>query len=123
MSLNTKILDILVWRGDCSGGKFEGFQVPHQESQTILDVVVWIQQNIDPSLAYRYACRVGMDGSCAMMVNGQPRWTCRTPFPRLESILTHRFFCSHLPQDCAPLPSGPALASLCVSVRICRSFF
>ena len=78
MSLNTKILDISVWRGDCSGGKFEGFQVPHQESQTILDVVVWIQQNIDPSLAYRYACRVGMCGSCAMMVNGQPRWTCRT---------------------------------------------
>ena len=78
MSLNTEILDISVWRGDCSGGKFEGFQVPHQESQTILDVVVWIPQNIDPSLAYRYACRVGMCGSCAMMVNGQPRWTCRT---------------------------------------------
>ncbi len=60
------------------GGRFETFQVPDQESQTILDVVVWIQQNIDPSLAYRYACRVGMCGSCAMMVNGQPRWTCRT---------------------------------------------
>lgn len=44
----------------------------------MLDVVAWIQQNADPTLSYRYACRVGMCGSCAMMVNGQPRWTCRT---------------------------------------------
>ena len=64
--------------GHGDGGKFVSFQVPSQESQTILDVVIWIQQKIDPSLAYRYACRVGMCGSCAMMVNGEPRWTCRT---------------------------------------------
>jgi len=52
--------------------------VPAQESQTVLDVVTWIQQNVEPTLAYRFACRVGMCGSCAMMVNGEPRWTCRT---------------------------------------------
>lgn len=78
MSPDTNTLDVSVWRGDGDGGKFVSFQVPSQESQTILDVVIWIQQMIDPSLAYRYACRVGMCGSCAMMVNGEPRWTCRT---------------------------------------------
>ena len=67
----------LVWRGGETGA-FETFEVPRQASQTVLDVVVWIQQNADPSLAFRYACRVGMCGSCAMMVNGVPRWTCRT---------------------------------------------
>jgi len=72
-------LDVSVWRekGNQSG-RFEDFKVPAQESQTILDVVAWIQQNEDPTLSYRYACRVGMCGSCAMMVNGKPRWTCRT---------------------------------------------
>ncbi|MEP5154601.1 2Fe-2S iron-sulfur cluster-binding protein, partial [Planktotalea sp.] len=45
---------------------------------TVLDVVSWVQQNADPTLSYRFACRVGMCGSCAMMVNGVPRWTCRT---------------------------------------------
>lgn len=54
------------------------FEVPLYESQTVLDVVSWIQQNADPTLSYRFACRVGMCGSCAMMVNGVPRWTCRT---------------------------------------------
>jgi fumarate reductase iron-sulfur subunit len=73
-----ELMDVSVWRSDGAREGFDAFQVPRQESQTILDVVTWIQQNADPSLAYRFACRVGMCGSCAMMVNGQPRWTCRT---------------------------------------------
>ena len=71
-------LNVLVWRGDVTGGSFEEFEVPSHTSQTVLDVVSWIQQHSDPTLTYRYACRVGMCGSCAMMVNGEPRWTCRT---------------------------------------------
>ena len=76
-SQGTSILTASVWRGGGEGA-FETFKVPRQASQTVLDVVVWIQQNADPTLAFRYACRVGMCGSCAMMVNGVPRWTCRT---------------------------------------------
>jgi len=60
------------------GAASQSFDVPAYASQTVLDVVSWVQQNADPSLAYRFACRVGMCGSCAMMVNGVPRWTCRT---------------------------------------------
>jgi len=59
-------------------GHVDTFDVPAYENQTVLDVVSWVQQNADPTLAYRFACRVGMCGSCAMMVNGVPRWTCRT---------------------------------------------
>jgi fumarate reductase iron-sulfur subunit len=54
------------------------FDVPRHASQTVLDVVTYIQRELDPTLAYRFACRVGMCGSCAMTVNGAPRWTCRT---------------------------------------------
>ena len=72
------ILAVEVWRGDASGGGYVAYAVPRRESQTVLDVVTWIQQNAEPTLAYRFACRVGMCGSCAMTVNGKPRWTCRT---------------------------------------------
>ncbi|XKE44390.1 4Fe-4S dicluster domain-containing protein [Halomonas organivorans] len=70
-------LKVSVWR---SGGSDvqEHFDVPRKENQTILDVVTYIQRNLDPTLSYRYACRVGMCGSCAMSVNGKARWTCRT---------------------------------------------
>ncbi len=60
------------------GEAFQQFEVPREPSQTVLDVVTHIQRHLDPTLAYRYACRVGMCGSCAMTVNGAPRWTCRT---------------------------------------------
>lgn len=70
-------LVVRVWRGRESG-EFATYRVPRRESQTVLDVVSWIQGNLEPSLAYRYACRVGMCGSCAMRVNGVARWTCRT---------------------------------------------
>ena len=70
-------LSVSVWRGQESG-QFQVFEVPRLESQTVLDVVTYIQRALDPTLAYRYACRVGMCGSCAMTVNGRARWTCRT---------------------------------------------
>ena len=70
-------LRVSVWRGT-GEGRFQEFEVPRLESQTVLDVVTYIQRALDPTLAYRYACRVGMCGSCAMTVNGRARWTCRT---------------------------------------------
>jgi len=70
-------LDVDVWRGAAQGA-YRRYEVPRQDSQTVLDVVTWIQRRLDPTLAYRFACRVGMCGSCAMTVNGKARWTCRT---------------------------------------------
>jgi fumarate reductase iron-sulfur subunit len=71
------MLQVSVWRGGASGG-YRTYEVPRQESQSVLDVVTYIQRSIDPTLSYRFACRVGMCGACAMTVNGVARWTCRT---------------------------------------------
>lgn len=76
--MSSKTLQVTVWRGTGADGADETFEVPARENQTVLDVVTHIQQEIDPTLTYRFSCRVGMCGSCAMMVNGVPRWTCRT---------------------------------------------
>ncbi|MEM1050145.1 MAG: 2Fe-2S iron-sulfur cluster-binding protein [Pseudomonadota bacterium] len=71
------MLQVRVWRGK-EDGAFQTYQVPKRENQTVLDVVTEVQRRHEPALAYRFACRVGVCGSCAMTVNGQPRWTCRT---------------------------------------------
>lgn len=73
--MTSNVLKVTIDRG--ANGPAE-FEVPAHDNQTVLDVVSWVQQNADPTLSYRFACRVGMCGSCAMMVNGVPRWTCRT---------------------------------------------
>jgi fumarate reductase iron-sulfur subunit len=71
------MLSVEVWRGGAEGS-FQSFRVPRRPHQTVLDVVTEIQREQDATLSYRFACRVGMCGSCAMVVNGRPRWTCRT---------------------------------------------
>ncbi len=84
-------LTVDVWRGR-EDGHLQRFEVPRYPSQTVLDVVTYIQRHLDATLSYRFACRVGMCGSCAMVVNGRARWTCRThvdkvaPQGRLEIV-------------------------------------
>jgi fumarate reductase iron-sulfur subunit len=77
MAGSESMLSVEVWRG-AADGRFQTFAVPRRAHQTILDVVTEIQREQDATLSYRFACRVGMCGSCAMVVNGRPRWTCRT---------------------------------------------
>jgi len=75
-------LTVRVWRGG-DAGEFATYRVPARASQTVLDVVTEIQRHQAPDLAYRFACRVGVCGSCAMVVNGVPRWACRTHVNRV----------------------------------------
>ena len=75
-------LTVSLWRG-AQQGRYETYNVPLRENQTVLDVVTFVQRHLDPTLSYRFACRVGVCGSCAMTVNGRPRWTCRTHVSRV----------------------------------------
>jgi fumarate reductase iron-sulfur subunit len=77
-------LQVSLWRGGADG-RYLSYEVPARENQTVLDVVTWVQRNADATLSYRFACRVGMCGSCAMTVNGHPRWTCRTHVSKVAS--------------------------------------
>lgn len=70
-------ITVHVWRGR-ENGEFKTCRLPLRQNQTVLDVVTELQRHQLPDLAYRFACRVGVCGSCAMSVNGVPRWTCRT---------------------------------------------
>ncbi|MEZ5660267.1 MAG: 2Fe-2S iron-sulfur cluster-binding protein [Burkholderiaceae bacterium] len=75
-------ITVRIWRGRDQGALVE-YRVPLRENQTVLDLVTEVQRRLEPSLAYRFACRVGVCGSCAMTVNGVPRWTCRTHVSRV----------------------------------------
>jgi fumarate reductase iron-sulfur subunit len=64
-------------------GRLVSYRVPRLDKMTVLDALVHIQRHQDRSLAFRYACRLGMCGTCTVMVNGVPRWACRTSIERL----------------------------------------
>jgi fumarate reductase iron-sulfur subunit len=100
-------LQVSVWRGGAEG-RFQEFEIPRRESQTVLDAVTYIQRHLDPTLSYRFACRVGMCGSCAMTVNGKPRWTCRTHVDKVAADGKLRV---------APLTNLPIVKDLVADMR------
>lgn len=44
----------------------------------VLDLLLHARQNEDPKLGFRFSCRVGMCGSCAVNINGRERLACQT---------------------------------------------
>jgi len=101
-SLDGGEIAVAIWRGAATG-RFETYRVPQRANQTVLDVVTYVQRVLDPTLSYRFACRVGVCGSCAMTVNGEPRWTCRTHVSRV---------CSDGRLEIAPLANLPVIKDL-----------
>jgi fumarate reductase iron-sulfur subunit len=65
--------------------RFDEFEVTAGPETTVLDALVETQRSRDATLAFRYACRVGMCGSCGMVVNGRERWACRTRLAALDT--------------------------------------
>src|SRR5713101_842925 len=57
---------------------FQEFQVPFRKDWVILDALNYIKDKVDGSLSYRWSCRMGVCGSCGMMVDGEPKLTCAT---------------------------------------------
>jgi len=57
---------------------FESFEVPFRKDWVVLDALNFIKDKLDGSLSYRWSCRMGVCGSCGMMVNGEPKLTCAT---------------------------------------------
>lgn len=107
MPNNQPLLNVSLWRGG-EDGAYQPYQVPLYEDQTVLDVVTWVQRHVDPTLSYRFACRVGMCGSCAMTVNGRPRWTCRT---HIAAVAENGAV------EIAPLENLPVIKDLAVDMR------
>ncbi|MHA2306233.1 MAG: fumarate reductase (CoM/CoB) subunit TfrB [Candidatus Hodarchaeales archaeon] len=57
---------------------FADYDIPYTGVLGILDVLQYIFKNIDSTLAYRWNCRTGQCGSCAININGIPGLACRT---------------------------------------------
>lgn len=57
---------------------WEQYTVKVESGMTILDGLHQIKQNQDSSLSWRFSCRMGVCGSCAMLVSGKPTLACNT---------------------------------------------
>jgi succinate dehydrogenase/fumarate reductase iron-sulfur protein len=61
------------------------YNVPVKKGMTLLEALTYIKDNLDGTLAFRHSCRMGVCGSCGIMVNGQPMLACYTQVLHLNS--------------------------------------
>jgi fumarate reductase iron-sulfur subunit len=54
------------------------YEIPLHDEWAVLDGLNHIKDQLDGTLSYRWSCRMGICGSCGMIVNGEPRLSCAT---------------------------------------------
>ena len=52
------------------------YAVPFEAGLTLLDALIWIRQNLDPSLAVRYSCRANACKECSATIDGKVAYLC-----------------------------------------------
>jgi len=57
---------------------FKTYSVPFSPGMVVLDALHYVRENLDPTLSWRYSCRMGVCGSCGMLINGSPTLACNT---------------------------------------------
>jgi fumarate reductase iron-sulfur subunit len=55
---------------------FQSYEVPLHKEWAVLDGLNYIKDHLDGTLSYRWSCRMGICGSCGMIVNGDPQLSC-----------------------------------------------
>ncbi|AAL64369.1 MULTISPECIES: 2Fe-2S iron-sulfur cluster-binding protein [Pyrobaculum] len=55
---------------------------------TVLDLLIKVKEDLDGTLVFRYACRMGLCGACTVKINGKPRLACMTMVADLGSEIT-----------------------------------
>lgn len=55
---------------------FESFEVPYEKWMRVLDVLLYISEELESDLSYRWYCGSKMCGTCAMRVNGREVLAC-----------------------------------------------
>jgi len=82
------------------------YEIPLREEWSVLDGLNHIKDRLDGTLSYRWSCRMGICGSCGMIVNGEPRLACAT-------FLTD---CGPGPVRIEPLRHFPVIRDLVVEI-------
>ncbi|ABL87426.1 ferredoxin [Pyrobaculum islandicum DSM 4184] len=74
-----------VKRGRNGAQYYQSYIVEISENITILDLLLLIREKLDGTLSMRYACRMGVCGACAMVINGVPRLACTVKISDLKT--------------------------------------
>ncbi len=64
---------------------FDQYEVPIEEGWSLLNVLAYIYEELDPSVCFYGSCRVGKCVACHVKVSGKTRLAC-TELAKLEDV-------------------------------------
>ncbi|MFX1268123.1 MAG: 2Fe-2S iron-sulfur cluster-binding protein, partial [Promethearchaeota archaeon] len=77
----------LIYRNDGNRNiRYDQFEIPIKKGMSILEALFYIQDYFDSSLAFRYACRGAICGSCGMTIDKVPLLACRTQVSMVKTM-------------------------------------
>jgi len=85
---------------------FQEFTMPTSRGMTVLDGLLYIKENLDSTLTFRTSCRMGICGSCGMLINNYPHLACHT---QIEEFHSNKL-------SIKPLPNQPIIKDLVVDL-------
>lgn len=86
---------------------WEQYAVELTPGMTVLDGLWRIKERQAPGLAWRSSCRMGICGSCGLLINGRPRLACNTQVAELRASVV----------AVAPLPNFGVIKDLVPDLR------
>ena len=83
------IAELDIFRGTTrTNPKFETFNVPFQQGASVLDALIWINDNLDETLSFRYSCiNANACKECMMLIDGNVEYACLKKLQEKKSKL------------------------------------
>ncbi|MBP7864984.1 MAG: succinate dehydrogenase iron-sulfur subunit [Acidobacteria bacterium] len=82
--------------------RFQDYKVPVMQGMTVLEGLIHLKAEVDPTLSWRASCRMGVCGSCGMFINGFPTLACQQQIMKLHAKVV----------VLEPLPNYPVVKDL-----------
>jgi fumarate reductase iron-sulfur subunit len=81
----------------------QSYEIPVEPGWKVLDALNFIKDEVDATLSHRWSCRMAVCGSCGMLVDGEPKLTCKDSLDNYGDTV-----------DVAPLSNFPVIRDLVI---------
>ncbi len=84
---NLNVIEVQRYRPEQDDAPWwQRFEVPANDDTTVLEALQYIKDELDPSLSFRWSCRMAICGSCGFMINGVPALGCKSFLRDYEAL-------------------------------------
>ncbi len=78
MDGESRVIRVTIDRGIGREDRPATYEVPVEEGESVLGVLQYIYENLDPGLTFYSSCRIGLCTGCLVRVNGKACFACTT---------------------------------------------